>query len=96
MTLGAPVLIPIAVAGGSVYVLTTSVRIWNSLSKEEQTAVLGQLGVSREVVGNLTGAAWTAAQDSGAVVATAIQETANEAGWWDEPDSPETESPVGN
>ncbi len=75
VSLGAPILIPIAVAGGSIYVLTTSKRIWDSLSEEEQSAVMGQLDVSREVIGNLTGSTWAAAQDGGALVAATIQET---------------------
>ena len=96
LSLSAPVLIPIVAVGGSVYVLTTSKRIWDSLSEEEQAAVLGQLDVSREVVRSLTGSTWAAAQDGGAVVATAIQETANEAGWWVQSENPEPDTPVGN
>ena len=86
LSLGAPVLIPIAVAGGTVYVLTTSTRIWDSLSEEEQAAVLGQMDVSRDVLGDLTGSAWTAAQDGGTAVATVMQETADAAGWWEQSD----------
>ena len=93
VSLGAPVLIPIALAGGSVYVLTTSTRIWDSLSEEEQAAVLGQLDVSRGVVSDLAESTWAAAQDGGTVVAGAIQATADEAGWWDKSDSAEQESP---
>ncbi len=96
LSLSAPILIPIVAVGGTVYVLTTSKRIWVSLSEEEQAAVLGQLDVSREVVRSLTGSTWAAAQDGGAVVATAIQETANEAGWWVQSEQPEPDSPVGN
>ena len=92
LSLGAPVLIPIAVAGGSVYVLTTSTRIWNSLSEDEQAALMGQLDVSREVLGNLTGSAWAAARDGGAVVTTAIQATADAAGWWNRFDQPGQDS----
>ena len=96
LSLSAPILIPIVAVGGSVYVLTTSKRIWDSLSEEEQAAVLGQLDVSREVVRNLTGSTWAAAQDGGAVVATAIQETADAAGWWDRTDPAGDDSPDGN
>ena len=86
LSLGAPVLIPIAVAGGTVYVLTTSTRIWDSLSEEEQAAVLGQMDVSRDVLGDLTSSAWAATQDGGEVVTTAIQATADAAGWWEKSD----------
>ncbi len=93
VSLGAPVLIPIALAGGSVYVLTTSTRIWNSLSEEEKAAVLGQLDVTRGVVSDLAESTWAAAQDGGTVVAGAIQAAADEAGWWDESGSAGQESP---
>ena len=96
VSLGAPILIPIALAGGSVYVLTTSKRIWDSLSEEEQGAVLGQMDVSREVVGKLSSSTWAATQIGGAVVAAAIQATADEAGWWDQSDPPESNSAAGN
>ena len=81
LPLGTPVLIPVTVVGGSVYVVVTSVRIWNSLSEEEQTAVLGQVDVAREVIGNLASSTWASAHDGATVVATAIQETADAAGW---------------
>ena len=96
LSLSAPILIPIVAVGGSVYVLTTSKRIWDSLSEEEQAAVMGQLDVSREVVRNLTGSTWATAQDGGAVVATAIQETADAAGWWDQTDPSKDDPPDGS
>ena len=96
LALGTPMLIPIAVAGGSISVVMTSTRIWNSLSDQEQAALLGKLDVSREVVGELSGSAWAAAQDGGAVVAAAIQETADAAGWWVQSDRSAEESVDGN
>ena len=68
LALGTPMLIPIAVAGGSISVVMTSSRLWNSLSDQEQAALLGKLDVSREAVGELSGSAWAAAQDGGAIV----------------------------
>ena len=75
------------------YVLTTSQRIWDSLSEEEQAAVLGQMDVSREVVEELSGSAWARTQDGSAVVASAIQATADAAGWWAESDDSEQDFP---
>lgn len=50
VTVGAPILVPLAVIGGVAYVWVSSDRIWNALEEEERRVVLNQLAAVQDAV----------------------------------------------
>ena len=82
-TAGAPVLVPLTVAGGTAYVWVSSDRIWTALRDETRTVILAQQAAVQAAILEHARAMQDQTHTMIDTVHERIQTTMTSLGWWD-------------